>query len=60
MIAIREALPEGTSIRYTAHNGRIYDGVVVYPYNGTGFIKVQSLHTRRSYWIGLNDLEGLI
>ena len=58
-IALREALPVGTPVRYAAHNGREYDGVVVEPYNGAGFIKVQSLHTQRSYWIGLHFIEGL-
>jgi hypothetical protein len=57
--ALREALPPDTPIRFTAHNGRKYDGVVVgWPELGTAVV-VRNRKTGRAYEIDPHWIEGL-
>ena len=57
--ALQECLPTGTSIRFVAHNGRTYDGVIISPVRHTGYIMVQNIHTQKSYEINVAYIEGL-
>ena len=57
--ALREALPVGTPIRFTAHNGLKYDGVIAGPCRETGFVRIKNDKTGRDYEIGITYIEGL-
>ena len=56
--ALQEALPVGTPIQYSLGD-RKYDGVIAEPENGTGFVKVRSNKTKKSYWLALYHIKGL-
>jgi hypothetical protein len=57
--ALREALPANTPVRFTAHNGRRYDGVIVgWPELGTGVV-VRNRKTLCAYEIDWRSIEGL-
>ena len=57
--ALCEALPPGTPIRFTAHNGRTYDGGIVAWPEGISVV-VRNLKTDRTYQIFLNCIGGLL
>ena len=59
--AMVECLPVGTPVQfYKGHDGSpLKDGVIVEPYNGRGFFKVENLKTKKSYWLASYHIKGL-
>lgn len=58
--ALREALPVNTPIRFMAHNGRKYNGVIAGPCQGTGYVRIQNTHTQNVYEIAICYIDGLM
>lgn len=58
-MAMAESLPEGTEISYCANNDKIYDGIIVESPSPSGYLKVKSCHTGKTYSISTYRIEGL-
>ena len=57
--ALREALPVGTPIRFTARNGRLYAGNITRPIGENGYAWIINSKTGREYEISIHYIRGL-